>query len=195
VRLRSLIHVLEAAYSLVRPEQIIVLGSSSLLPVDPTLGETGHALEFSYDADLLVSPIEEESARILTEALGHESFFAKRHGYYADILRPEITETLPEGWKLRIEPISDVSNCYVLSPLDLALVKLILGRPKDLALVRELLKRGVFTPECCGSIINRQLCPRQMPRTRDKFTKAAFGVRPRCEDDAVGLFVRGAMLW
>ena len=144
MRLRSLIHVLEAAQSLVRPEQIIVLGSSSLLPTDPVLGEAGHVLEFSYDADLLVSPIDQEGARILMESLGQESFFAKRHGYYADILRAEITETLPEGWRSRVGPVPDLAGCYALNPLDLALVKLVLGRPKDMELLRELLGRGVL---------------------------------------------------
>jgi len=74
VRLRSLIHLLEVAESLVRPERIVVLGSSSLLPVEPALGEKGQPLEFSYDADLLVSPLNEEGARILMESLGQESF-------------------------------------------------------------------------------------------------------------------------
>ena len=147
MRLRSLIHLLEAAQSLVHPERIVVLGSSSLLPVDPVLGDAGQPLEFSYDADLLVSPMNEEAAGILMESLGQESFFAKRHGYYADILRPEITETLPEGWSSRLLPVPGVSASFGLNPLDLALVKLILGRPKDLGLLREIMIREIITAE------------------------------------------------
>jgi hypothetical protein len=142
-----LIHLLEAAQSLVRPERIVVLGSSSLLQVDPALGEAGQPLEFSYDADLLISPMNEEGARILMESLGQESFFAKRHGYYADILRAEITQTLPEGWPSRLLELEGVSASFVLNPVDLALVKLILGRPKDLALLREIMKREIITAE------------------------------------------------
>lgn len=144
MRLRSLIHLLEAAQSLVHPERIVVLGSSSLLPVDPSLGETGQPLELSYDADLLISPIDEERARILMESLGQESFFAKAHGYYADILREEITGTLPHGWSSRLEVVEERPGCFSLNRLDVALVKLVLGRPKDLSLVEELLKRGIL---------------------------------------------------
>ena len=143
MRLRSLIHLLEAVQSLVRPERIVVLGSSSLLAVDATLGDVGQPLEFSYDADLLISPIDEEQARILSESVGQESFFARRHGYYADILRPEITETLPEGWSSRLLQVPGISSSFALRPLDLALIKLILGRPKDLALLRDLMRRGI----------------------------------------------------
>jgi hypothetical protein len=146
VRLRSLIHLLEAATSLVEPDRIVVLGSSSLLLVEPILGDVGQPLEFSYDADLLILPINEESARILIESLGQESFFARRHGYYADILRQEITETLPKEWDSRLLHVPGVGNSFALSPLDLALVKLVLGRPKDIELLGELLKRRILIP-------------------------------------------------
>jgi hypothetical protein len=147
VRIRSLIHLLEAVHSLVRPERIVILGSSSLLSVEPRLGETGQPLEFSYDADLLVSPLDHEQARILIESLGQESFFAKRHGYYADILRPEITETLPEGWSSRLVHVPGSSGSFAVNPLDLALVKLILGRPKDMLLLRDLLGSGIVAAD------------------------------------------------
>lgn len=147
MRLRSLIHLLEAAQSLVHPERIVVLGSSSLLPIEPSLGEAGQPLEVSYDADLLISPIDEERARILMESLGQESFFAKAHGYYADIMREEITGTLPRGWSSRLETVPERPGCFCLNRHDVALVKLILGRPKDLRLIEELLKRGILHPQ------------------------------------------------
>jgi hypothetical protein len=123
VRLRSLIHLLESVQSLARPERIVVLGSSSLLCSNPNLGEVGEPLELSYDADLLVSPIDDQQAGILVESLGPESLFCKRYGYYADLLRAEITETLPDGWSSRLARISGLSNAFGLNPYDLALVK------------------------------------------------------------------------
>jgi hypothetical protein len=86
MRLRSLIQLLEATRALAHPNRVVVIGSSSLLPAHPELGEPGQPLETSYDSDLLLSPIDEETAAILGEAVGQQSLFAKRHGYYADIL-------------------------------------------------------------------------------------------------------------
>ena len=99
------------------------------------------------DADLLLYPIDESLAGWLKEALGQESVFEQRHGYYADILRPLIAETLPAGWEERLKPVAGYDNVFALDVYDLALVKLMVGRPKDLELVRALLKLGVLDPE------------------------------------------------
>ena len=42
MRLQFLTHLLEAVAALARPRRILVLGSSSLLPQHPQLGDTGH---------------------------------------------------------------------------------------------------------------------------------------------------------
>jgi len=146
MRLRSLIQLLEAARALARPDRVVVLGSSSLLPTHPELGEPEQPLEPSYDSDLLLTPIDEEMGAILGEAVGQQSLFAKRHGYYADILRPSIAETLPAGWESRLHPLPGYDNVFALDVYDLALVKLILGRTKDLALLRALLHLGILEP-------------------------------------------------
>jgi len=67
MRLRALKHLLDAKRALAQPERIIILGSSSLLPQHPELGEAGHPLEGSYDSDLLIAPMEEDLAAILGE--------------------------------------------------------------------------------------------------------------------------------
>ena len=54
MQLRSLNHLLEMVRALARPGEIDVLGSSSLLGSDPTLGDPGGPLELSMDADLLL---------------------------------------------------------------------------------------------------------------------------------------------
>jgi len=85
-------------------------------------------------------------AAILGEAVGQQSLFAKRHGYYADILRPSIAETLPAGWESRLHPVAGYDNVFSLDVYDLALVKLMVGRQKDLDLLRALLKLGILDP-------------------------------------------------
>lgn len=56
MRLRALKHLLDVTRGLVQPERIVILGSSSLLPEHPELGEPGQPLETSYDSDFLISP-------------------------------------------------------------------------------------------------------------------------------------------
>jgi len=147
MRFRSLTHLLEVVSGLLHPERITVLGSSALLAEDPDLGEPGQALEFSYDADFLIEPIDVEHAAIVHEAVGQDSLFSKRHGYYADILRPEIIETLPRGWETRLVDVPECRNAHALNRYDLALVKLVIGRTKDLQLLRVLLNKGLLLPE------------------------------------------------
>ena len=99
MRLPALNHLLGAVQSLARAKRISVLGSSALLASFPELGEPGGPLELSFDADLLVEPCDEQLAAMLHEAVGEGSLFAQRTGYNADILRPEISATLPPGWE------------------------------------------------------------------------------------------------
>jgi hypothetical protein len=146
MRFRSLTHLLEVVSAVAHPQQITVLGSSALLAIDPSLGETGEPLELSYDADLLVSPISEEIAAVLTEAVGENSLFSRQNGYHADILRPSVAESLPLGWRSRLLQIPGHTRARALNRYDLAIVKLALGRQKDFALLRALLKRGLITP-------------------------------------------------
>lgn len=95
MRVQFLTHLIEAVSALARPRRMVVLGSSSLLPLHPQLGEAGQPLELSLDADSLLEPVDGSLAAILKDAVGHESAFEQRQGYYADILRPAIAESLP----------------------------------------------------------------------------------------------------
>lgn len=147
MRLRSLTHLLASANAIAQPQRIVVIGSSSLLPSFPELGESCAALEQSYDTDILLDPIDDELAGILAEAIGQQSLFASRHGYYADILRPAISEALPVGWESRLQAVDGFSNVFALDVYDLALVKLMVGRPKDLDLLSALLERGIVEPD------------------------------------------------
>jgi hypothetical protein len=112
----------------------------------PQLGDPGQPLEVSLDADLLLDPIDQMTADMLAEAIGNESLFEKRNGYYADILRPVIAEALPAGWETRLHPVAGYTNVFALDVYDLALVKLMVGREKDLNLLRALFGLGIIEP-------------------------------------------------
>ncbi|MFZ4694795.1 MAG: DUF6036 family nucleotidyltransferase [Verrucomicrobiia bacterium] len=147
MRLQSLIHLARLVGEMVSSKSIGVFGSASLLATHPTLGDGGMPLERTFDADLLVQPSDELTARMLREAIGEGSAFSEKNGYHADILRPEILDTLPQGWEKRLVPLPSVPTAKCLHPLDLALVKLVLGREKDLSLLHALLKLKLLDAE------------------------------------------------
>ena len=146
MRLSALRHLIEATQALCRPERICVLGSSALLASFPELGEPGQPLEISFDAALLLEPCDAQLAAMLHEAVGEGSLFAQRTGYHADFLRPEILHTLPAGWESAVVHFAGLANATALAPVDVAAVKLRLGRSKDISLCRQLIARGLVSP-------------------------------------------------
>jgi len=145
VRLRSLKHVIEVVNSLLHPRQITVLGSSALLAFSPKLGELGNVLELSLDADLLVEPCDESKAAVAHEAVGEDSLFHREYGVYADFMRPEIVETFPKGWQKRCLLLEGDKSVRCLHPIDLAVIKLVLGREKDVSLLKSLIKTEIIS--------------------------------------------------
>lgn len=111
----------------------------------------------SLDADFLLEPIDQQTADMLIEAIGNESLFEKRNGYYADILRPAIRDALPAGWESRLHPVAGYTNVFALDVYDLALVKLTVGREKDLDLLRALFRLKLLEPS--GLREHYQRCP------------------------------------
>jgi hypothetical protein len=79
--------------------------------------------------------------------VGEGSLFAQRTGYHADVLRPEIClSTLSPGWESRLIPLTANAHAVSLAPEDSLVVKLRLGRPKDLALCQDVIRRGLVRP-------------------------------------------------
>ena len=146
MRLQSLNHLLGVIQAVATPEKIYLFGSASLLPAHPELGEPGNALALTQDGDFLVQPITDSLAAVLQEAVGKETAFVQRFGYYADILRPAFVETLPADWESRLHRVEGYSNVFALDLYDLALVKLMVGREKDLNLLRALLRLKIIEP-------------------------------------------------
>lgn len=141
--LSSLQHLVRAAQALADDRTILVLGSASLLATHPSLGQPDAPLSATFDADLLPEPFEELTATMLDEALGENRAYYRRHGYHADILRDSVVSTLPTGWRERLVAVPETS-ALALDPHDLAAVKLLVARPKDLTLVRRLLVDGLL---------------------------------------------------
>jgi len=145
MNLTALQHLVGAASALADDCRLVVIGSASLLASFPDLGRDDGPLAQTFDADLCPEPFDETTALMLDQALGESKAFHLRHGYHADIVRPTIFETLPQGWHERLVPVPCVEKALALDPVDLVAVKVLVGRPKDLCLVRLLIAENRVT--------------------------------------------------
>ncbi len=159
MRLPTLKHLAEAVRALAQSNAICILGSSALLASFPELGQEGDPLETSYDADMLLSPCDEQLAAMLHEAMGEGSLFAARTGYHVDILRPEIREMLPPGWESRALPLAGMANIVALAPEDVLVAKLRVGRAKDLEACRWLMAQGKVASQTLRSRLDHTPMP------------------------------------
>ena len=76
-----------------------------------------------------------ETASMLDQALGRGSAFARRHGFYIDVVTPEVA-TLPLGWQARLKALRvGKITAFCLEVHDLIISKLAAGRLKDLEFV------------------------------------------------------------
>ncbi len=145
MNLAALQHLANAASALADDCRLVVIGSASLLASFPDMGRDDGPLAHTFDADFCPEPFDETTALMLDQALGESKAFHLRHGYHADIVRPSIFETLPPGWQERLVSVPGVEKASALDPTDLAAVKVLVGRPKDLNLVRLLLQEKRVT--------------------------------------------------
>lgn len=81
-----------------------------------------------------------QAAGLMAHELGRNSAFARQHGFYVDVVTPELAN-LPEGWERRLQPFRVGGiTAFCLEPHDLLASKLAAGRLKDLELAGALLK-------------------------------------------------------
>ena len=82
---------------------------------------------------------------MIHDALSEGRNFHQRHGYYADILRPIGLDELTPGWEERLVPLPGMEDLvFCLHPMDMAVCKLRAGRPKDVALLAVLIRKGML---------------------------------------------------
>lgn len=143
----ALQHIIRAAQALAEDRTILVLGSASLLATFPELGDADSPLAATYDADLCPDPFDELTGTMLDEALGENRAYYLRHGYHADILQDTILDTLPTGWRERLVTVPGSKAAQALDPYDLAAVKLLVGRSKDIGLLTHLHAAGLIHGE------------------------------------------------
>jgi hypothetical protein len=151
MRRRDLEHLLRAAADLTDDDEIIVMGSQSILGQYPNAPAE---LGVSTGAD--VYPKNKPGrADLIDGSIGEGSPFHDTYGYYARGVG-EQTATLPDGWKQRLIPVQNENTRgatgWCLEAHDLVLSKYVAAREKDDRFVRAALAAGLVS---AGTLIHR----------------------------------------
>lgn len=149
--LEQLEHLLRASAAITGCREIVVVGSQALLASYP---DAPVGLLVSMDADLY--PLHDaDMADLIDGTIGELSPFHETFGYFAHGVGPE-TALLPESWMSRVVRIESANTGgavgFCLSPVDLAVSKLLAGREKDVAFVREMLRARLVLREDVAAI-------------------------------------------
>jgi hypothetical protein len=140
MRKRELEKTLRAAARIAREEEFFLIGSQAV-----------HAYCLRPPAEVLLSQEcdlypknRPETANLLHAQLGRGSRFARSHGFYADVVTPEIA-SLPFGWQSRLKPLHvGRITAFCLDIHDLVVSKLAAGRLKDMEFIGALSQRKLI---------------------------------------------------
>ncbi|HEX8351462.1 MAG TPA: DUF6036 family nucleotidyltransferase [Pyrinomonadaceae bacterium] len=124
----------------------VIVGSQSLYGVIPHVPDI---VKRSVECDFLLLAAGPPTFRAVIEQIGFASIFQETHGYYADAVGLA-TVVLPTDWQERLVPLVDeagVVRAHCLEVPDTCVSKLMAGREKDFAFIKELLDRGLVDIE------------------------------------------------
>jgi hypothetical protein len=124
----------------------VIVGSQSLYAVTSQVPDI---VKRSVECDFLLLSAGPPAFRAVIEQIGFASSFQETHGYYADAVGLA-TVVLPTGWQERLVLLTDEAGslrAYCLEVHDTCVSKLMAGREKDFAFIRELLDRGLADME------------------------------------------------
>lgn len=146
MRRRDLEHLIRAAADLTDDDELIVIGSQSILGQYPNAPAE---LCVSTEADVYPKN-KPERADLIDGSIGEGSPFHDTYGYYAQGVG-EQTATLPDGWKERLIPVQNANTRgatgWCLEAHDLVLSKYVAAREKDDRFVRAALGAGLVSAE------------------------------------------------
>jgi hypothetical protein len=145
MRRDELEHLLRAAGDIANDEEIVVVGSQSVLGQFPDAPES---MRVSMEAD--VYPLHHpERAALIDGSIGELSPFHETYGYYAQGVG-EDTAILPAGWRNRLVAVCNANTRGItglcLEIHDLVISKCIAGREKDWQFLCEAVRHGLAQP-------------------------------------------------
>ncbi|MBK7397321.1 MAG: hypothetical protein IPJ34_13750 [Myxococcales bacterium] len=143
---QQLEHVIRAAGDIANDDDIVVIGSQSILASHP---DAPQVLLASTEADVYPRN-HPERADLIDGCIGEGSPFHETYGYYAQGVG-EATAILPSGWADRLVALRNDNTRGVtgwcLDPHDLVVAKTIAGRDKDLVFLRAAVDAGLVQVE------------------------------------------------
>ena len=136
-------HVIRASGAIADDNEIIVIGSQSVLGQFPN---APIRLRASMETDIYPKN-KPDLAEMVDGSIGEGSYFHAEFGYYAQGVSPN-TAVLPAGWQDRLVRIKNKNTNGVtglcLEVNDLAISKYVAGRPKDLEFIEELARHKMI---------------------------------------------------
>lgn len=137
-------HIIRASGAIAEVHQLVIIGSQAILGPYP---EAPSELLSSMEAD--VFPLHNtELADLIDGSIGEDSFFHETFGYYAHGVSPDAA-VLPRNWISRLIRIQNDNTNDVeglcLSPVDIAISKLLAGRKKDLSFVKKMIESNMVS--------------------------------------------------
>jgi len=136
-------HLIRASGEIAGDDEIIIIGSQAILGQFP---DAPLGLLMSMEADIYPKNNPDKADKV-DGAIGEGSSFHELHGYYAQGVGEE-TAVLPKDWATRLVPVNNENTNgvtgYCLEVHDLAISKIIAGRPKDVKFVQELVRHNMI---------------------------------------------------
>ena len=147
-------HVIRASGAIADDDEIIIIGSQSILGQFP---DAPVRLLASMETDIYPKN-KPELAEVVDGSIGEGSFFHAEFGYYAQGVGPK-TAVLPQGWQSRLISINNENTNGVtglcLEVHDLAISKCVAGRPKDMEFIQELLRHEMVVRKIMLQRLNK----------------------------------------
>jgi len=136
-------HIIRAAATIADDDELIVIGSQSILGQYP---DAPADLCVSNEADVYPKN-HPERWDVIDGAIGELSPFHETFGYYAQGVE-EGTATLPEGWATRLVAVRTAATRgatgLCLEAHDLVISKYVAGREKDVRFIRAAIAHGML---------------------------------------------------
>lgn len=169
-------HLIRAAASIAEDDDIVVIGSQSVLGQFP---DPPASLLASIEADLYPKN-RPERWDLIDASIGEESQFHRTFGYYAQGV-DETTAVLPGGWKDRLvairSPATRGATGWALEIHDLLISKCVAAREKDIAFVGEAIRGRLARQDTLLERLGQTALDQDRRETIERRIRAAFARR------------------
>jgi hypothetical protein len=157
LRREQLEHVLRAASQIVKSEELLVIGSQSVLAKWNERRLPAAAVR-SMEVDIATLDGDERKSDLIDSSIGEGSRFHETYGFYAQGVSLK-TAVLPAGWRDRLVVLDNErtrpGRGLCLEPHDCVASKLVAGRSKDYEFSAALVKAGLVKLDVLGKRIEQ----------------------------------------